>query len=153
MNKNIRLENLKMLKQGIGDLLKNDEYYKAYNKETTLKAIKIDIDNIFKEYIPKTKETTFVLEDKEYDSFSLIYALADKGIINLEHNDIETKGVEVIIWVGGLMNKEIIDILDKFKNYTQYIDNWKEKNKDYSMLEYKLNVNEMKIIEDYILNS
>lgn len=86
-----------MLKQEIDNLLKNDEWYKAYNKETTLNAIKIDIDNIFKEYIPETKETTFVLEGKEYDSFSLIYALADKGIINLEHNDIETKGVEVII--------------------------------------------------------
>ncbi len=91
------MENLKIIKQEIDDLLKNDKWYKAYNKETFIKAIKIDIDNILKKYIPKTKETTFVLENKEYDAFSLIYALADKGIINLEHDDIETKGIEVII--------------------------------------------------------
>ena len=50
------------------------------------------------------------------------------------------------------MNKEIITILDSFKRYTQYLDSWKENNKDYSMLRYKLNVDEMKVIEDCIYN-
>ena len=77
------------IKKEINDLLKDDEYYKAYNEERTIKAILIDINNILDKYAPSGKESTFILEEKEYNSFELIYQLANKGVINLEHNDIE----------------------------------------------------------------
>lgn len=85
------------IKEEINDLLKSDKWYKSYNKEMTLKAILIDINNILDKYIPTNKESTFILEDEEYDSFELIYQLESKGCFNLEHNDIEEKGVEVIL--------------------------------------------------------
>lgn len=85
------------IKKEIDDLLRNDRLYKAYSKETTIKAILIDINNILDKYIPTNKESTFILEEQEYNSFELIYKLADKGIINLEHNDIEKNGVEVTL--------------------------------------------------------
>jgi len=85
------------IKKEVNSLLKDDEYYKAYRKESTIKAILIDINNILDKYVPTERESTFILEEKEYDSFNLIYELANKGIINLEHNDIEKNGVEVIL--------------------------------------------------------
>lgn len=86
------------LKQKINELFNNYErWYKPYNKETMFKALQADINNIFDKHATKTKEMTFILEDEEYDAFSLIYALADKGIINLEHENMEEEGVKVIL--------------------------------------------------------
>lgn len=86
---------IEQIKQQINELSKDDFdcYYKSYDKKNTLKAILIDINNILDSYL--TPETNFILDEKTFDAFSLIYALSDKGIINLEHADIETKGVKV----------------------------------------------------------
>lgn len=83
------------IKQQINDLSKNnfDCYYKPYDKKDALKAFLIDTNNILDSYL--TPETTFILDEETFDAFSLIYALCDKGIVNLEHDDFETKGVKV----------------------------------------------------------
>lgn len=84
---------LEQIKAEINNMLKNDRYYKAYSKENTIKAILIDINNIFIKY--QGPETKFILDDEILESFSLIYKLANKGIINLNHDNIEAKGIEV----------------------------------------------------------
>lgn len=86
---------IETIKKEINNLLKDDEWYKAYNKETTIKAILVDINNIFEKFTGK--ETTFILENETFNSFELVYKLADKGIINLEHDNMEDKGIEVIL--------------------------------------------------------
>ena len=84
---------LEQIRTEINNMLKNDYYYKAYSKEDTIKAILIDINNIFAKY--SGPETKFIFDNEILDSFSLIYKLANKGIINLEHDDMEAKGIEV----------------------------------------------------------
>lgn len=41
---------LEQIRTEINNMLKNDNYYKAYSKESTIKAILIDINNIFDKY-------------------------------------------------------------------------------------------------------
>lgn len=49
-------------------------------------------------FLTETNETKFILEDKTYDNpIELIYALANKGIINLDHDEMEEKGVKIIL--------------------------------------------------------
>ena len=84
---------IESIKIEINNMLKNDLCYKAYSKEDTIKAILIDINNIFAKY--SAPEIKFILDDETFDSFSLIYKLADKGTINLNHDNMETEGVKV----------------------------------------------------------
>ena len=86
---------IEQVKQKINDLSKNnfERYYKLYDKSGALNAFLTDINNILDSYL--TPETTFTLDEETFDAFSLIYALCENGIINLEHDDFETKGVKV----------------------------------------------------------
>lgn len=43
------------------------------------------------------EEEKLIGEDKLYTAFELIYKLADRGIISLDHEDIERKGVKVVL--------------------------------------------------------
>lgn len=54
---------LEQIKAEINNMLKNDRYYKAYSKENTIKAILIDINNIFIKY--QGPETKFILDIDE----------------------------------------------------------------------------------------
>lgn len=86
---------IEQIRQKINGLSKNnfERYYKPYDKRGALNAFLTDINNILDSYL--TPETTFTLDEETFDAFSLIYALGDKGIVNLEHDDFETKGVKV----------------------------------------------------------
>ena len=86
---------IEQIKQKINDLSKNnfEHYYNPYDKRGALNAFLTDINNILDSYL--TSETTFILDEETFDAFSLIYALCDKGIVNLEHDDFETEGVKV----------------------------------------------------------
>ena len=86
---------IEQIKQKINDLSKNnfEHYYNPYDKRGALNAFLTDINNILDSYL--TPETTFILDEETFDAFSLIYALCDKGIVNLEHDDFETEGVKV----------------------------------------------------------
>lgn len=86
---------IEQIRQKINGLSKNnfERYYKTCDKRDALNAFLTDINNILDSYL--TPETTFTLDEETFDAFSLIYALGDKGIVNLEHDDFETKGVKV----------------------------------------------------------
>nr|DAP03737.1 MAG TPA: hypothetical protein [Caudoviricetes sp.] len=86
---------IEQIKQKINGLSKNnfERYYNHYDKRGALNAFLTDINNILDSYL--TPETTFILDEETFDAFSLIYALCDKGIVNLEHDDFETEGVKV----------------------------------------------------------
>lgn len=45
----------------------------------------------------ESKETMFIYEGKEYDAFSLIYELANRGKLFLDHDNFEEEGVKVIL--------------------------------------------------------
>lgn len=64
------------------------------------------LEELYKDFdlYPKsnTKENLFLFENSKgklelYDGFSLVYRLADEGIISLDHTDYEEKGIKVIL--------------------------------------------------------
>ena len=66
-------------------------------KDNLMISVFDEIINILNKYLPKTKETTFIFEDREYNAVNLIYALSNNGIIDLNHDEMEEVGVKVIL--------------------------------------------------------